>query len=106
MSAFLAFDDVRRLAGGRKRFAAIRKALDSLGIPYRVAKDGEPLVRPESLDATPIKARNRGPRWERLNMSEHVHNWHNIALLKDPPEQTPWLCDCGARAYGRERPRE
>ena len=64
-AAFLAVDDVRRLTG-KKRFAAQRRALEALGIRFRQAATGEPLVREADLDGGADKRRNRGPRWERL----------------------------------------
>lgn len=65
MSAFLDPAEVQRLTG-RSRYAAQRRALDSLGIRYIRAATGEPLVREGDLDAGQAKARNRGPRWERI----------------------------------------
>ena len=62
---FLTPDDIVRLTG-RSRFSAQRRALESLGIPYVRAATGEPLVRAEDLDPTQKRAKNRGPRWERL----------------------------------------
>lgn len=62
---FLTAADLHRLTG-RKRFTAQRRALDGLGIAYRVAATGEPLVRAESLDSAPKLARNGGPRWDRI----------------------------------------
>lgn len=50
----------------RRRYAAQRRALDRLGVPYTAAADGEPLVRTDTLDAYRRPARNRGPRWERI----------------------------------------
>lgn len=64
---FLPRAEVERITG-RVRFAAMRRVLDALGIRYVQAFTGEPLVRPEALDATAPAARNRGPRWERLNV--------------------------------------
>jgi hypothetical protein len=63
---FLSAGDLERLTG-RSRFAAQRRALDRLGIRYTVAATGEPLVRVVDLDGGSKAARNRGPRWERLN---------------------------------------
>jgi len=63
---FLTPDELERLTG-RRRFSAQRRALDLLRIPYVRAATGEPLVRPEALDDRQPAARNRGPRWERLN---------------------------------------
>lgn len=62
---FLAPADLARLTG-RRRYAAQRRALDQLGIPYVRAATGEPLVRADDLDGGKPKARNRGPRWERI----------------------------------------
>jgi len=62
---FLTDAEVVRLTG-RRRYAAQRRALDSLGIRYVRAATGEPLVRPADLDAPKGKARNRGPKWERI----------------------------------------
>lgn len=50
----------------RTRYAAQRRQLDRLGIPYREAADGEPLVREADLDVASGRARNRGPRWDRM----------------------------------------
>ncbi len=63
---FLPRAEVERLTG-RVRFAAMRRVLDALGIRYVRAFTGEPLVRPEAIDSRQPAARNRGPRWERLN---------------------------------------
>jgi uncharacterized protein DUF4224 len=60
---FLTRDDVIRLTG-KQRFAAQRRVLDALGIRYRQAATGEPLVRESDLDGTPAKARNRRPNWD------------------------------------------
>ena len=46
---FLPRAEVERLTG-RVRFAAMRKALDGLGIRYVRAATGEPLVRADALD--------------------------------------------------------
>lgn len=61
--------DVRRLTG-RHRFAAMRRELDRRGIRYDLGADGEPLVRVGALDGTPAKARNSGPRWDRIGRRE------------------------------------
>jgi hypothetical protein len=55
---------VRRLTGGKQRFPAQRRALERLHIKYRLADNGEPLVRPEDLDPKhkPVKQRKE-PRW-------------------------------------------
>ena len=63
---FLPRADVERLTG-KVRFSAMRRVLDGMGIAYRVAATGEPLVRVDALDARPRRERNRGPNWERLN---------------------------------------
>jgi len=63
---FLPRADVERLTG-KVRFSAMRRVLDGLGIAYRVAATGEPLVRADALDERPRRERNRGPNWERLN---------------------------------------
>lgn len=63
---FLTPDELERLTG-RRRFSAQRRALDVLRIPYVRAATGEPLVRQDALDGRAGSARNRGPRWERLN---------------------------------------
>lgn len=63
---FLTSDELARLTG-RVRYSAQRKALDGLGIRYVRAATGEPLVRADALDGRRASARNRGPRWERLN---------------------------------------
>jgi hypothetical protein len=67
VSAFLCLEDVRRLAGGKKRFSAMRAALDRQGIPYTVAGNGEPLVRESILDGCGRRERNRGPQWDRIS---------------------------------------
>jgi hypothetical protein len=64
---FLTPADLLRLTG-KRRFTAQCRALDALGIAYRTAATGEPLVRAESLDATPKAARNGGPRWDRIGV--------------------------------------
>lgn len=65
MSAFLTREDVARLTK-RTRYTAQRRVLSRLGYQYDVAADGEPLVRTSALDAAPKKARNAGPRWDRI----------------------------------------
>lgn len=65
MSAFLLPADLFRITG-KRRYKAQCRALDGLGIRYRTAANGEPLVRPEALDGDRPKARNE-PRWHRLN---------------------------------------
>ncbi len=62
----LTADELARLTG-RVRYSAQRKALDGLGIRYVRAATGEPLVRADALDDRAGSARNRGPKWERLN---------------------------------------
>jgi hypothetical protein len=64
---FLIRADLHRLTG-KQRFSAQRRALDRLGIRYTLAATGEPLVREESLDAGGTPRRNRGIRWDRLNV--------------------------------------
>lgn len=64
---WLPLADVRRLTG-RYRFAAIRRELDRRGIRYTLGADGEPLVRADALDGTPQRARNSGPRWDRIGV--------------------------------------
>jgi hypothetical protein len=66
MSAFLDTEDVQRITGC-VRYTAQRRKLAKLGIAYIVAANGEPLVRPEALDAKPRTERNIGPRWDRWN---------------------------------------
>jgi hypothetical protein len=51
----------------RTQFAAQRRQLDALRIPYRQAANGEPLVRVIDLDGTSPGARKHGPKWERIN---------------------------------------
>lgn len=63
---FLTADELARLTG-RVRYSAQRKALDGLGIRYVRAATGEPLVRADALDEPAGPARNRSPRWDRLN---------------------------------------
>lgn len=63
---FLTADEVVRLTG-KKRWTAQRRALDGMGIAYRLSARGEPLVRQSALDEQPQPGRNRGPRWDRLN---------------------------------------
>jgi hypothetical protein len=59
-------DTVARLTG-RSRFGAQRRALDTLGIPYRQAATGEPLVMVADLsNDAKGRAPSKGPRWERL----------------------------------------
>lgn len=60
---FLPRPDVIRLTG-KQRYAAQRRALDSLGIRYVTAATGEPLVTVEALDGRPSRA--RAPRWDRI----------------------------------------
>jgi Domain of unknown function (DUF4224) len=62
---FLSAADLRRLTG-RVRYSAQRRALDQLGIHYTKAATGEPLVRPADLDGSGTKARNSGPKWDRI----------------------------------------
>jgi Domain of unknown function (DUF4224) len=64
---FLSREDLHRLTG-KHRFSAQRRALDGLGIRYTLAATGEPLVREESLDGAGTPRRNRGIRWDRLNV--------------------------------------
>jgi hypothetical protein len=66
VSAFLSPADVERLCGGLTQPAAQRRALDRLGIRYIPARGGEPLVRPEWLDATGKAAQRSGHRWDRI----------------------------------------
>lgn len=63
---FLTAEDLVRLTG-RKRFAAQRRVLEALKIPYRLGgKSGtEPIVREQDLDRKPGLG-HRGHRWERL----------------------------------------
>jgi hypothetical protein len=68
---FLTAADVARLTK-RTRFAAQRRALDRLRIRYRVAADGEPLVRQADLDERPRHGRNHEPNWE---------GWPNVVAL-------------------------
>ena len=64
---FLTREAVWRLTK-RKQFAAQRRALDRLGIRYTAASDGEPLVRADyDLDDGRRRARNLGPRWDRIS---------------------------------------
>jgi hypothetical protein len=65
VSGFLPREDVARLTK-RQRYAAQRRVLQRMGIPFREAADGEPLVLLDALDGKASKARNRGPRWERI----------------------------------------
>ena len=62
---FLPRDAVERMTK-RRRFKAMRRALDRLGIRYTPAADGEPLVREDALDGKRRTERNSGPRWERI----------------------------------------
>lgn len=62
---FLTAADVERLTG-KVRFSAQRRALDRLGVRYKVADTGEPLVLVDALDSPGTKARNVGPRWDRI----------------------------------------
>jgi hypothetical protein len=60
---------VRRVSGDKMRFKAQCRALDRLGIRYRLADNGEPLVRPEDLDPKMKTATRKEPRWDRLENS-------------------------------------
>lgn len=62
---FLTADELKRLTG-KSRYSAQRKVLDERRIRYVQAESGEPLVRPDDLDGAGPRARNRGPRWDRL----------------------------------------
>lgn len=64
---FLARSDVERITK-RVRYSAQRRQLDAMGIKYRQAADGEPLVPLDALDAKAKPARNSGPRWNLLNI--------------------------------------
>jgi len=65
VTLFLAASEVVRLTG-RRQFAAQRRALDRLKIPYTQAATGEPLVLADALDAKPKAAKHRGHRWDRI----------------------------------------
>lgn len=58
---FLQRIDIERLTG-KVRFGAQRRALDALGIAYRIAATGEPLVREDDLDGR----KRREPKWNRI----------------------------------------
>ena len=62
---FLPAEDVQRITK-RTRYSAQRRALARMGYAYTVAANGEPLVRWDALDAATKKARNAGPRWDRI----------------------------------------
>ncbi len=64
---FLTAAEVARLTK-RQKYAAQRRALDALGIPYTQAADGEPLVRERDLDGGQEQGRNSGPNWERMRV--------------------------------------
>jgi hypothetical protein len=64
-TGWLSSADIERLTG-KVRYTAQRRALDLLGIRYTTALTGEPLVRLEALDSPASKARNVGPRWDRI----------------------------------------
>lgn len=57
--------EVQRLTC-RQRFAAMRRALDRMRIPYSLTADGEPLVRADYQDHNTKPARVREPRWDRI----------------------------------------
>ena len=63
---YAAIADVRRFTK-RYRFAAMCRALASMGVPFIRAADGEPLVRQEDLDGTPRRARNDAPRFHLIS---------------------------------------
>lgn len=66
--AWLTPDELYRLTR-KKRFSAQRKVLEQSGIPFRVAPNGEPLVREDfdRLDGSGKPARNRkGLNWDAL----------------------------------------
>jgi hypothetical protein len=70
MSAFLNRADIERLTE-RQRYGAQCKVLDARGIRYTRAganRDGEPLVRPEDVDAEgkPAHRPPSGPRWDAI----------------------------------------
>ena len=69
MSLFLEPAEVYRMTG-KRRYSAQRRALDSLGVRYIVAKSGEPLVRASDLDSDLDEAgkpkQSRGHRWDRI----------------------------------------
>lgn len=60
--SFAPIADVRRITK-RYRFGAMQRALRSMGIPFKLAIDGEPLVRQDDLDGTRRPARNSAPRF-------------------------------------------
>lgn len=59
-------ETVKRLTGGKVKAKAQCRALIRLGIRFRPADDGYPLVleRDLDLDSPAPKARNGGPRWD------------------------------------------
>lgn len=65
MSRWLSREDVQRITK-RKKFAAQRRRLDELGIRFRQAADGEPLVPEDAVDGAQPKARNTA-RWHLIN---------------------------------------
>lgn len=71
MSLFVSPDELYRMTG-RRRYSAQRKALDSLGIRYIVAKSGEPLVRTSDLDAAGKPKQSRGHRWDRIGTVRQI----------------------------------
>lgn len=68
MSRWLSKEDVFRLTG-RRRFTAQRARLKQLQVPFVEAASGEPLVAADAVDGKGAKARNTGPRWDRLQPS-------------------------------------
>lgn len=64
--SYAPIDEVRRVTK-RYRFHAMRRALVQMGIPFRPAADGEPLVRQEHLDCAKPKARNETPRFHLIS---------------------------------------
>ena len=67
MNLFASAEDIIRLTG-KKRFSAQRRILDAMKIPYKPSATGEPLVLESSLDGKVVMARNRGPRWDQINV--------------------------------------
>lgn len=61
---FLTPDELQRLTG-RVRYTAQRRVLDERRIRYVTAASGEPLVRPEWLDAAGKPAKSPH-RWDRI----------------------------------------
>jgi Domain of unknown function (DUF4224) len=65
-SVYVSPDDIFRITK-RRRYRAQRAQLDRLGIRYRNAANGEPLVLESDLDPSTRKTANVGPRWDLMS---------------------------------------